>query len=142
MIVFRDTREKLPAELGDFETRVATLQAGDYSTEKLFGRAAIERKSGSDFIGTFFGDRARGMAQVQKLCALERAAIVVEAELGAILRGDHRVNTHSILGTIASITARHRLPILFAPGRKAAGYLIVGILGRWEQELCAAKEVA
>ena len=44
-----------------------------------------------------------------------------------------RMHPHSILGSIASLLARHDVPVLFAANPTGAGRLIAGLLRRWEE---------
>lgn len=69
---------------------VAALATGDYSIAGHEAEIAVERKSKSDLFQTFISDRERGIAQLERLAALPWAAIVVEADIGAVINGpDH-----------------------------------------------------
>lgn len=61
------------------ETIVDGLHSGDYSIVGYESRIAIERKSYEDLFGTLGGGRARFERELERLNAMEWAAVVVEA---------------------------------------------------------------
>jgi len=58
--------------------------------------------------------------------------VVVEGELTEVYRVT-RMHPHALLGSIASLYARHDVPVLFAANPAGAGRLIAGLLRRWEE---------
>jgi DNA excision repair protein ERCC-4 len=136
VIVVIDTREQLvpPFPEGvEFERR--TLPEGDYSTPALFDVARIERKSVADFGSTITWGRERFDREVQRLQAFRWKCIVVEGSLSDVYRDCAGVHPHAVLGTIASMLARHDVPVLFALNPTGCGRLMAGLLRRWEERV-------
>lgn len=139
LIVFVDSREQTPFDpLPGVELRRATLDAGDYTTERLQGIAVIERKSVADFAGSITHGRERFDDEIRRLLAYRWRCIVVEGEIGEVWHAAN-VHPHSVLGSCASFMARSDCPVLFAGTRAAAARLAFGILRRWEERLQAEK---
>jgi ERCC4-type nuclease len=135
LIVLCDTREQTPPPFPDgVVLERATLKEGDYTTLSLLDVARIERKSAGDFSSTLSWGRERFDREVDRLACFRWRCIVVEGELGAIYRIG-RVHPHAILGSVASLYARHDCPTFFALNAAGAGRLIAGILRRWEERV-------
>ncbi len=83
-----DSREQQPYTFA-CEVVKAKLDAGDYSVVGFEHRVAVERKSLRDFVGTVIHDFDRFVRELQKLSGMEAACIVVEADLTAVLCGQH-----------------------------------------------------
>lgn len=66
-------------------TVVAGLASGDYSIEGFENRVAVERKSLSDLFGTLGNGRERFERELQRLSAMEFAAVVIEAGWSSII---------------------------------------------------------
>jgi ERCC4-type nuclease len=131
-----DTREKAELDWPEGVTlERATLDAADYTTEKLQGRAVIERKSVSDFCGSITHERERFEDELRRLLHYEHRCIVVEGDVSDVYRGA-AIHPHSLIGTLASFWARWGCPVLFSGDNygstKLAARLIAGILRRWE----------
>lgn len=62
------------------------LPTGDYSIDGLVDQVAIERKSRDDLYSTIIGDRDRFIRELERLAAMQFAAVVVEESLGSCLR--------------------------------------------------------
>jgi ERCC4-type nuclease len=133
--VLYDTREQTPWEAlpGVTLTR-ATLDAGDYSSEKLQGIAVIERKSVDDFASTITRDRERFEDELRRLEGYRKRLLIVEGDISSVYRST-TAHPHSILGTVASLCARWDCPVIFAGNRAGAARVGFGILRRWEQRL-------
>ena len=137
LAVLFDSREQRPLEPLPGVTMVkATLDAGDYTTDRLEGIAVIERKSVDDFASSITRDRERLEDEIRRLRDYRFRCIVVEGDIGDVWRL-HRIHPHSVIGTCASFFARADCPVLFAGTRAAAGRLIFGILRRWEERVAA-----
>ena len=135
LLVLVDSREQTPWEpLPGVTMTRATLDAGDYTTETLQGRAVIERKSTSDFASTITHGRERFEDELRRLREYERKVVVVEGDISDVYRST-AAHPHSILGTVASLTARWDCPVIFAGNRAGAARLAFGILRRWEEVL-------
>lgn len=101
------------------------LDAGDYSVDGFSNRVAVERKSLADFTHTVIHDFARFSQELEKLARLDAACIVVEADLDAVLRGQHtaalrHTTPRSLLGASVFIAIRYRVPVHWCGSRQAA----------------------
>jgi DNA excision repair protein ERCC-4 len=137
LTILVDTREQRPPPFpkGVLVEREMQVE-GDYTTRFLCNVARIERKSASDFYGSITHDRARFMREVERLKRFPHRVIVVEGDLGDLVIGATRssVSPNAVVGTMASLYARHGLPVLFAHSPVLVGRLIAGILSRLEEE--------
>lgn len=123
------------------------LDTGDYSLPGFETMVTLERKSLSDLLGTLFGatsdsvgegranlDRFR--RELDRMRSFKRAAIVVEATMGQVLKGDYRstVLPQSVLGAVNAIWTDYGVPTIWAGDRSGAEYVIGWTLSRmWEQ---------
>jgi ERCC4-type nuclease len=119
-----DTREKA-AYTFPCQTLHKKLHAGDYSIEGFEQRVAVERKSLADFANTVIHDFERFAAELDKLAGMEAASIVVEADLDAVLRGQHAeslraVSPAALLGFAVHISLRWGVPVHWCGSRQAA----------------------
>jgi ERCC4-type nuclease len=112
--------------------RSYALETGDYSTPALLGIATIERKTPSDFCSTVTHGRERFDREVERMQAYEWKAVVVEGSFDDCLV-DRAVHPSSLVGSVASLYARHDIPCFFAGNAARAGRLIAGLLRRWEE---------
>jgi DNA excision repair protein ERCC-4 len=131
-IVIVDTREQQPfafhgitgargREL-EIETCRAGLKTGDYSIQGLEDEVAIERKSKVDLYGTVGRGRARFERELERLAAMAAPALVLECDLGSLLRPPERsrVSPSSVLNSLIAWSVRHRIPVWPCPGRRFA----------------------
>lgn len=92
-----DTREQLPWGFRNFKcdspkqdlplivnTIRKTLKTGDYSIEGMESGITIERKSLSDLYSTISQGRERFIAEFERMCEFEFAALVIEADWSMI----------------------------------------------------------
>lgn len=119
-----DTREKAEYTFACPVVR-CKLDAGDYSVEGFERRVAVERKSLADFTHTVIHDFARFSQELEKLSRMDAACVVVEADLDAVLRGQHTdtlrsVSPPSLLGASVHISVRYGVPVLWCGSRQAA----------------------
>lgn len=137
LTVLVDTREQrpFPFPAGVIIQR-ETLGEGDYTTPKLIDVARIERKSAADLGSTLTHGRERFDREVERLKRFAHRLIVVEGELGDFINGRVRTGMHpnALIGSIASLYARHGLATIFAYNAAIAGRLVAGILRRLEEE--------
>jgi ERCC4-type nuclease len=139
LTVLVDSREqRIPPMPPGVAVERATLHEGDYTLPSLVGIAVVERKSAADFVSSITHGRERFDREIERLKPYKFKAIVVEDDLTWCYRCTlaHR---NSILGTIASYTARHDTPVLFAGDIDGAGRLICGLLRRWNERIEAEK---
>lgn len=133
LTVVVDTREQTPwAFAPDVSIVRRSLPAGDYSIAGLEDQIAIERKSLSDFVGTLTWGRERFDREMAVLAEMRFSAIVVEADVSAILRGEYRTraNPKSLLGSCASFLVDYEVPVIFAGSRPGGAYVAEQILRR------------
>ena len=119
-----DSREQQPYTFA-CEVVKARLDAGDYSVVGFEQRVAVERKSLRDFVGTVIHDFDRFARELQRLSAMEAACIVVEADLTAVLCGQHAealraVAPQSLLGASTYIGVKYRVPVYWCGSRPGA----------------------
>jgi len=139
MVCLWDQREKQPWDaIPGVVMRRVYLDAGDYTTEILQGRAVLERKSIEDFASSITHGRERFEDEIRRLRGYWRRAIIVEGEIGEVWR-TAAVHPHSVIGSCASFLARSDCPVLFAGTRLAAARLAFGVLRRWEERLEAER---
>lgn len=63
-----------------------TLKTGDYSIQGFEDQITVERKSPEDLIKTISHGRERFIRELQRMEALDRAFVIVEAEWGPTLK--------------------------------------------------------
>ncbi len=134
-----DTREQTPWELAPLRTARGTLRTGDYSVHGLEDYIAIERKSLPDLLGCIGGSRARFTEEIERLCAYEVRAVIIEASWADILSGAYRsaVKPASACGSILGWMAMG-VPFLFAGDAHSASeacarLLFIAARRRFEQ---------
>lgn len=119
-----DSREKLPFSFSCQSVR-RKLETGDYSVEGYENLMAVERKSLADFTHTVIHDFHRFAAELDRLAVIEFSAVVVEADLDAVLRGLksqelRTVTPAALLGAATQITAHWNVPVQWCGSRAAA----------------------
>lgn len=123
-VVLRDSREKAPwgftgintdADLGHRSLLVRKeycyLPTGDYSIEGAADRIAIERKSIEDLFGTLGQHRDRFENELERLAAMEFAAVIVEADWRTILLHPpdrSRLNPKTVLRSVLAWQQRFK----------------------------------
>jgi ERCC4-type nuclease len=117
-----------------------TMPEADYTTEALWGIAAIELKR-DDFAAAVGSDRARFDREIERLKPYRWKAIVVAGELLSVYR-ETMVHPHAILGSISSWYARHDVPCLFVGNDTSAARVIAGLLRRWTERVEAERKAA
>jgi ERCC4-type nuclease len=139
LVVLCDTREQRPPPFSDgIVPERATLREGDYTTAQLKNVAVIERKSATDLASTLSWGRERFDREVQRLQPYRWKCVVVEADLSIVYRVTS-MHPHAVLGSIASLLARHDVPVLFAVNEHGCGRLMAGLLRRWQDRLDAER---
>lgn len=116
--IIQDTREQRPYR---FENSTEdALQTGDYSVEGLEDKVVIERKELSDFFNCIGNDRDRFTRELERLAEFDLPIVLIEAEFAEVLKpGENGSGLHpnSILGSIASWTAKYGITFFFCGGR-------------------------
>lgn len=92
------------------ETAAADLHTGDYTIRGMDHMLAVERKSIEDLYGTLTGSRDRFENELERMQALDFAAVVVEGDWHRVMRGlpDRKVNPQSIFGSVIAYQQRFR----------------------------------
>jgi DNA excision repair protein ERCC-4 len=135
--VLCDSREQRPFPFPEGVTiERTTLGEADYSTPMLIDRVRIERKSGTDLATTLTFGRERFDREVERLKRFPHRLVIVEADLGDFFQGriQTRMHPNALVGSLASLYARHGIPTIFAHSPVVAGRLVAGILRRLEDE--------
>ena len=118
-----DSREQTPFQFpADVVTEPGTLASGDYSLEGLTDLVAIERKSLPDLCACIGRERARFKRSLHRLQAYRCRAVIIEAELSAVMAGNYRskIAPAAIIGSISKWLVRYQTPFLFAGDHGAA----------------------
>jgi len=127
-LIVVDTRESLP--LGFPGSTRKALATGDYSVAGMEGRVAIERKTLGDFYACVGRERERFERELERLAAMDYAAVVIEACLSDILHGTEfsRVHPMSAIGSILGWSVKHRLPFFLAEDRRRCRSMVYHLL--------------
>lgn len=98
-----------------------SLETGDYSIAGMESRITVERKSLSDLFSTLTWGRERFSREVERMDAMEHAAIVVEGSWEDVfLRPPSNVNPKTIHRTVISWSMKHRAHWHFVGNRRLA----------------------
>jgi ERCC4-type nuclease len=142
LTILADTREQVIPPFPDVVAiERATLAEGDYTGALSQGIGVIERKSASDFCGSLSRDRERFDDEIRRLQPYRWKLVIVESDITQIYRIS-AMHPHSIIGSIASLTARWDVPVIFAGNAAGCGRLIAGIIRRWEERIAAERSAA
>ena len=136
-----DTREQKPftftgAQIYEGTTvEAGTLNVGDYSLKHLEAAVAVERKSLSDLVGCLAGSRDRFVKELERSRALEAFCVVVEGSWQELAQGQYRSQLlpHAACQSVASFTARMRVPFWFCGSRAAAEYCTWSFLRQYAE---------
>ena len=129
-----DTREQLPFTFAGYETRIATLQTGDYSLAGYEDVVAVERKSKEDAYGCVGGGRRRFVECLERLAALDRAAIVIERSIEDFDQNPPprtRIDSRMAIGSYISWACKYRIPVFWCANRAYAERVTVRFLAAY-----------
>ena len=129
-----DTREQAPFTLSGYETRIATLKAGDYSLEGYEGKVAVERKSKEDAYGCVGSSRRRFVECLERLASLERAAIVIERGIEDFDQNPPvrtKIDSRMAIGSYISWSCKYRIPVFWCHNRLYAERITVRFLAAY-----------
>jgi ERCC4-type nuclease len=140
MKIVQDSRETLPydfARFPDVVCEVGVLETGDYSLPGFTDRIAIERKTVDDLIGCLSQDRERFQKELSRARNFEHFAVVIEASLPPIMAGRYRsrMNSNSVLQSIAAFSIRYGTPFLFCGDRPGGEYMTYSLLSKYAYEI-------
>jgi len=139
LTVIVDTREQNPFEFGDEAITVrGTLNAGDYSVDKLTDLIAVERKELSDMVACVGPERERFERELVRLRGWKCKAVIIEASLGKITKGGWRsqVLPQSVLGSIASWRVKYGVEFIYAENHELAAAETLRLLRKF-RDYCA-----
>ena len=147
MRILIDSREQAPYLFRGFdvETEVVAIPVGDYSLPGFQDRVSIERKSLEDLIACLMGDnRDRFERELAKARYFDLFAVVVEAPLSAVSRGQYRseMKTQAALQSILTFQVRYRVAFVWAGNRAGAEYIVHGLLSKYLREIGERFKVA
>lgn len=133
VVIVIDSREQLPLTFGETATVVAKLDAGDYSLQGYEHQVAVERKTLEDAYGCVGASRARFIRCLERLSALDRAAIVIESTLEMFSYPPPRtmIDARMAVGSYISWSCQYRIPVFFAGSRGYAERVVWRFLMSW-----------
>lgn len=140
-----DTREQLRYMFDGYESFRTTLATGDYSLEGFENRLAVERKNHSDAWGCLTEGRKRFERCLERLSALDRAAIVIEASMAEFCVAPpqiKRVNAATAMGSYISWSTKYRIPVFFAENRQWGERVTLRILAAYYKHCAQGVGVA
>ncbi len=148
-VVAIDSREQAPYRFTGIDetviqTTTQTLTTGDYSIVGFESRIAVERKSLPDYLGSIGAGRERFEREMQRLAAMEYAAVVIESEWSEIFNepSSSRVTPKMAARTAISWSIRYGVHFWAMPGRRAAEVWTFRLLEMfWRQEQRRLKEL-
>lgn len=126
MIILIDTREQLPLDFGRYECEVeyTTLSSGDYSVKGFDIKAAIERKSEDDLLGSITQGRKRFEAELARLRGYELKVVVCETNWHRLAKGLYRsqMDSYSCMQSLIGLSVRYQIQFIMAENRAGAAY--------------------
>lgn len=139
MKVIVDSREQLPLDFSRWEgvaIEISGLPVGDYALRGLETKAAIERKSIDDLVGSLSSGRDRFETELMKARGYDLFVIVVEASMDDVVQ--HRYRSRmlpaSVLQSLFTYQARYGVPTLWAGSREGAAYAVKSQLEKYLRE--------
>jgi ERCC4-type nuclease len=137
-----DTREQARFMFDGYESYRTTLQTGDYSLEGLTDVLAVERKSHGDAWAMLTAERKRFERCLERLSALDRAAIVIESSLSDFCIPPpqvKRVNAATAVGSYISWSCKYRLPVFWCDSRRFAERVTIRFLAAYWKHCTVGK---
>src|SRR5208283_343999 len=138
--IIQDTREQCGYDFSkypDVVCEVSALETGDYSLPGFTDRIAIERKTIDDLVGCLSQGRERFEKEMSRARNFEHFAVVIEASLPPIMAGRYRsrMNSNSVLQSIAAFSIRYRVPFLFCGDRPGGELMTYSLLSKYAAEI-------
>jgi ERCC4-type nuclease len=139
MIIIIDTREQLPYRFWKCvkphpKIEFAALKTGDYSLKGFEDKIVVERKTIADAYNSFVRGRTRFEKELERMQALEYAAVVIEGDWLDILRSPpirSKVRPKSIYASIIAWEQRYGVSFWPCPNRAFARKTTYRILERY-----------
>ena len=140
MRILIDSREQAPFIFASYEVKpeVVALPVGDYSLPGFTDKVAIERKELNDLISCLMnGNRDRFERELAKARHFDLFAVVVQAPLSAVSRGQYRseMKVQAALQSILTFQVRYRVAFVWAGNRADAEYIVHGLLSKYLREI-------
>jgi len=136
--IIQDSREQAPFRFEGFPAvvEVAGLDAGDYSLAGFERRVAVERKSIQDLVGCLTGERPRFERELQRLKAMDAAAVVVEQPQSVLRLGHYRsaMPAESAWQSVIAFSMRFRVPFWFCDSRADAEAVTFNFLRHYARD--------
>lgn len=129
-----DTREQKMFHLIGYETVIKKLDAGDYSLEGFEDKVAVERKNPSDAYGCVGSGRKRFTDCLERLAALDRAAIVIERSIEDFDQNPPartKIDSRMAVGSYISWACKYRIPVFWCVNRAYAERVTVRFLAAY-----------
>ena len=140
-----DTREQDGYDFTGLASVRAGLATGDYSLVGFESRVAVERKNKSDAWGCVAGERPRFERCLERLAALERAAIVIECDLRDFCDRPsyiQRVTPATAVGSYVSWSCKYRIPVFWCDTKAYAERITVRFLVAFLKHVASASETS
>lgn len=132
MILLRSSEERFPLDFRGYDCVVSErrLPAGDYSLYGFEEEYAVLRRSPAELVAGLTHQKDQFADELVRLRGYLSAAVVVEAPLRDILdgRGLAGLTREQAEQAIIAVTAKYRIPFLFASGRADAERIIFNFL--------------
>lgn len=130
-VVVIDTREQTPYRFA--RSVPGTLAAGDYSIQGLEDRVAIERKTKADAFNSLGRDRKRFEREMERLSALDYAAVVIEAGVPDFLSAPpfSRMNPKAAINSVLAWSVKYRVCVFFAGDRRHGNAVTARLLEKY-----------
>lgn len=134
-----DSREQLPLDFTkwpDVQVEVAGLSLGDYALKGLETRAAIERKSLDDMVGSLSSGRERFESELTRARGFALFCIVVEASMQDVAEHRYRskMSSESVLQSLFTYQCRYNVSTIWAGSREGAAYVVKSLLAKYLRE--------
>lgn len=139
MRIIIDSREQRPLcfdRWPEVVVEVGTLKAGDYALSGLDSRAAIERKSMDDLVGSLSAGRERFEVELTRARGFDLFTIVVESTMQDVAEHKYRsrMAPGAVLQSLFAYQVRFGVGTIWAGSREGAAYTIHGLLSKYLRE--------
>lgn len=139
LTIVRDSREQLPLSFTkwpEVSVEVGTLPTGDYALKGLETKAACERKSLDDLVGSLSQGRERFEAELARARGYDLFCIVCEGTMQDVAQHRYRSRMlpHSVLQSLCAYHVRFKVPTIWAGSHDGAAYMVRSILEKYLAE--------
>lgn len=139
LTIIADTCEQRPLcfdKWTDVVVERGTLATGDYALKNLETRAACERKSIDDLVGSLSQGRERFEAELTRARGYDVFCIVVEASMQDVAEHKYRsqMSPESVLQSLFAYQCRYNVPTIWAGSPQGAAYVVRSILAKYLRE--------